>query len=139
MRADRASTTAKLIAAATVFLARDPRVADLVPPGAAEICARFVSVEALSSRWLRWAVRFAERATIPGLMLHFMLRKRFIEENVRASLAAGCEQVVVVGADQLHVRALRPGGDGGRRLSAQRGRDRGAGALSGAFVVLTLP
>jgi len=98
VRADRASTTAKLIAAATVFLARDPRVADLVPPGAAEICARFVSVAALSSRWLRWAVRLAERATVPGLMLHFMLRKRFIEENVRASLAAGCEQVVVVGA-----------------------------------------
>ena len=98
MRADRASTTAKLIAAATVFLARDPRVADLVPPGAPEICARFVSVAGLSSRWLRWAVRLAERATIPGLMLHFMLRKRFIEENVRASLAAGCEQVVVVGA-----------------------------------------
>ena len=98
MRADRPSTTARLIAAATVFLSRDPRVADLVPPGAAEICARFVSVAALSSRWLRWAVRLAERATIPGLMLHFMLRKRFIEENVRASLAAGCEQVVVVGA-----------------------------------------
>jgi methyltransferase (TIGR00027 family) len=98
VRADRASTTARLIAAATVFLARDPRVADLVPPGAAEICARFVSVAALSSRWLRWAVRLAERATVPGLMLHFMLRKRFIEENVRASLAAGCEQVVVVGA-----------------------------------------
>jgi methyltransferase (TIGR00027 family) len=98
VRADRPSTTARLIAAATVFLSRDPRVADLVPPGAAEICARFVSVEALSSRWLHWAVRLAERATIPGLMLHFMLRKRFIEENVRASLAAGCEQVVVVGA-----------------------------------------
>jgi methyltransferase (TIGR00027 family) len=98
VRADRPSTTAKLIAAATVFLARDPRFADLVPSGAAEICARYVSVEALSSRWLRWAVRLVERATIPGLMLHFMLRKRFIEDTVRASLAAGSRQVVVVGA-----------------------------------------
>ena len=98
MRADRPSTTAKLIAAATVFLSRDPRFCDLVPPGAAELCARFVSVEAVSRAPLSWAVWLAERATIPGLMLHFMLRKRFIEDTVRASLAAGCEQVVVVGA-----------------------------------------
>jgi len=98
VRADRPSTTAKLIAAATVFLSRDPRFCDLVPPGAAELCARFVSVEAVSRAPLSWAVWLAERATIPGLMLHFMLRKRFIEDTVRASLAAGCEQVVVVGA-----------------------------------------
>lgn len=98
MRADRPSTTARLIAAATVFLSRDPRFCDLVPPGAAELCARFVSVEAVSRAPLSWAVWLAERATIPGLMLHFMLRKRFIEDTVRASLAAGCEQVVVVGA-----------------------------------------
>ena len=98
MRADRPSTTARLIAAATVFLSRDPRYRDLVPPGAAELCARFVSVEAVSRAPLSWAVWLAERATIPGLMLHFMLRKRFIEDTVRASLAAGCEQVVVVGA-----------------------------------------
>ena len=98
MRADRPSTTARLIAAATVFLSRDPRYRDLVPPGAAELCARFVSVEAVSRAPLSWAVWLAERATIPGLMLHFMLRKRFIEDSVRASLAAGCEQVVVVGA-----------------------------------------
>jgi len=98
VRADRPSTTARLIAAATVFLSRDPRFCDLVPPGAAELCARFVSVEAVSRAPLSWAVWLAERATIPGLMLHFMLRKRFIEDTVRASLAAGCEQVVVVGA-----------------------------------------
>jgi len=98
VRADRPSTTARLIAAATVFLSRDPRFCDLVPSGAAELCARFVSVEAVSRAPLSWVVWLAERATIPGLMLHFMLRKRFIEDTVRASLAAGCEQVVVVGA-----------------------------------------
>ncbi|HXM83219.1 MAG TPA: class I SAM-dependent methyltransferase [Burkholderiales bacterium] len=98
MRAERPSTTARLIAAATVFLSRDPRFSDLVPPGAAELCARFVSVEAVSRPPLSWAVWLAERATIPGLMLHFILRKRFIEDAVRASLAAGIQQVVVIGA-----------------------------------------
>lgn len=117
MREDRPSSTATLIAAATVFLARDARVSDLVPAGAAERCARCLealsilkTVDALSHPALRWAARLAERATVPGLLLHFMLRKRWIEEAVRAALAEGCEQVVVVGAgfDTLALR-LAPG------------------------------
>jgi methyltransferase (TIGR00027 family) len=98
VRADRPSSTATLIAAATVLLARDRRWAHLVPGGAAEICARclhgFWSL-APRLRWLAWA---AERATIPGLMLHFMLRKRRIEDAVRGALERGCRQVVVLGA-----------------------------------------
>jgi methyltransferase (TIGR00027 family) len=107
VRADRPSSTATLIAAATVFLARDPRLAQLVPPGAAELCAR--CLEAASPRRLalaelasrpawRWAARLAERATIPGLLAHFMLRKRWIEQMARAALADGIGQLVVVGA-----------------------------------------
>lgn len=107
MREDRPSSTATLIAAATVLLARDARVADLVPPGAAERCAGYLesasplyakAVRALSRPALRWAAQFAERATVPGLLLHFILRKRWIGEAVRAALVEGCEQVVVVGA-----------------------------------------
>jgi methyltransferase (TIGR00027 family) len=107
MRADRPSSTAALIAASTVLLARDPRLADLVPRGAAGICARclealsplrLAAVELASRPALRWAARLAERATIPGLLLHFMLRKRWIEEAARAALADGIGQVVVVGA-----------------------------------------
>ena len=106
MRADRPSSTALLIAAATVFLARDPRLAPLVPAGAAELCARCLEAASprgllaglASRRGLRWAVRLAERATIPGLLAHFMLRKRWIEQAARAALADGIGQVVVVGA-----------------------------------------
>jgi methyltransferase (TIGR00027 family) len=66
-------------------------------------------VGALSHPALRWAPRLAERATVPGLLLHFMLRKRWIEEAVRADLAGGCAQVVVVGAgfDTLALRLSR--------------------------------
>ncbi len=107
MRADRPSSTALLIAAATVFLARDPRLAQLVPAGAAELCARCLeaasprrlALAGLASRpGLRWAARLAERATIPGLLAHFMLRKRWIEQAARAALAEGTGQVVIVGA-----------------------------------------
>jgi methyltransferase (TIGR00027 family) len=105
MRENRPSSTAALIAAATVFLARDPRLAALVPTGAAPVCARCLesvsllgTVQTVSRTGLRWAARLAERATVPGLLLHFMLRKRWIEEAVRAALAESCAQVVVIGA-----------------------------------------
>ena len=119
MREDRPSSTAALIAAATAFLARDARVADLVPAGAAAWCERCLeslggprlgALRALSHPALRWAARLAERATIPGLPLHFMLRKRWIEEAVRAALGAGCAQVVVVGAG-FDTLALRLAGE----------------------------
>jgi methyltransferase (TIGR00027 family) len=101
MRADRPSRTAVLIAAATVFLSRDPELALLVPSGAATWCRLFLKdplAKTLLHPALRWFVRLSERATVPGLMLHFMLRKRWIEEAVREGLAQGCREVVVIGA-----------------------------------------
>ena len=98
MRADRPSSTATLIAAATVLLARDPKLGHRVPAGAAEICARCLTRPWLMATQMRWLVWAAERATIPGLMLHFILRKRWIEDAVRGALARGCRQVVVLGA-----------------------------------------
>jgi methyltransferase (TIGR00027 family) len=98
VRADRPSSTATLIAAATVLLARDSKLGHLVPPGAAEICAPCVTgfwSVMIRMPWLVWA---AERATIPGLLLHFILRKRWIEDAVRGALGRGCRQVVVLGA-----------------------------------------
>jgi methyltransferase (TIGR00027 family) len=110
MRADRPSRTAVLIAAATVFLSRDPELALLVPSEAATWCRLLLKedplVKTLLHPALRWFVRLAERATVPGLMLHFMLRKRWIEEAVREGLVQGCREVVVIGAgfDTLCVR-----------------------------------
>jgi methyltransferase (TIGR00027 family) len=98
VRADRPSSTAALIAAATVFLARDRALAHLVPPGAAEICARCLSPLALLVSRLPWLARAAERATIPGLCAHFMMRKRWIEQAVRGALGRGASQVVIIGA-----------------------------------------
>ncbi|HZD20040.1 MAG TPA: class I SAM-dependent methyltransferase [Burkholderiales bacterium] len=98
MRADKASSTAALIAASTVFLSRDPALADFVPAGAAEICARCLTKRQLLATRVRWLCWSAERATIPGLMLHFMLRKRWIEQALRGAIMRGCRRVVVIGA-----------------------------------------
>lgn len=118
MREDRPSSTATLIAAATVFLSRNPRAADLVPAGAAAACAQFLvsasPAAAAVTRWIsrpgwRWIGRMAERATVPGLLLHFMLRKRCIEDAVRIGIAGGARQVVLIGAgfDTLALRLHR--------------------------------
>lgn len=115
MREDKASSTASLIAASTIFLQRDPRASPLVHADAAAACEIFLTsaapraaylVKLISNRWLRWAGRLAERLTVPGLPLHFILRKRFIEEAVAAGLADGFRQVVILGAgfDTLALR-----------------------------------
>jgi methyltransferase (TIGR00027 family) len=98
LRADKPSSTAALIAASTVFLSRDPALAEFVPAGAAEICARCLTERQLLLTRLPWLARAAERATIPGLMLHFMLRKRWIEQAVRGAIQRGCRRAIVIGA-----------------------------------------
>ena len=67
------------------------------------------------SRWLdrltnsksfRPLARALERATIPGIKLHYALRKRYLEEVAREALASGLRQVVIIGAgfDTLALR-----------------------------------
>jgi O-methyltransferase involved in polyketide biosynthesis len=107
-----------LIAAATVFLDGDPRLRGLVPTGAAAHCRRFIAaapaptraaVYALSHPALRWLAQLAEHSTVPGLMLHFMLRKRLIESAVTEAISRGASQVVMLGAgfDTLALRLHR--------------------------------
>jgi hypothetical protein len=89
MKPGHASATAKLIAAATLLLARDehasaasPAHAALVPPQAARLCRALLSgstgdrllrasAEHGATRWL-W--RALERATLPGIVRHYALR-----------------------------------------------------------------
>jgi methyltransferase (TIGR00027 family) len=118
MRDDRPSTTAALIAAATVFVASDTHYRFLVPVNAARLCMQFIAalpsalripLRALCRRPLRWIVRLLERATVPGLIMHFTLRKRFIESAVLEAIAQGATQVLIVGAgfDTLALRLHR--------------------------------
>ncbi len=114
MKADKASATARLIAAATVMCTRDPTTANLVTPGAAEWCEAFLSTSR-ADRWLRSSARsgvsraawrLLERATHPGIVRHWMARKQWIELQVRQALSGGIAQIVVLGAglDSLGVR-----------------------------------
>lgn len=62
--------------------------------------------------WFRRLCGLLERATLPGICLHFALRKRFLRSHAHRALAAGCTQVIVLGAgfDTLcmELKAARP-------------------------------
>ncbi len=115
MQRDAASATARLIALSSLFLRHDPRWGHLVPPLAAEASMWFLEasedpprllLKAIPRRWFRRLARAAERLTIPGILLHYAVRKRYLEEAVRTSLHEGFTQVVILGAgyDTLLVR-----------------------------------
>jgi methyltransferase (TIGR00027 family) len=107
LKDDRPSSTALLIAASTVYLKRDPLIAPLIPDSMEAASEAFLAhaspwiaacVRLVSRPGWRWLPRLAQHLAGPGLPLHFIVRKRFIEDNVRAALAAGTTQVVVLGA-----------------------------------------
>jgi len=115
MRRDAASATARLIALSTLFLRGDPRWGHLVPPAAAEASLWFLeanetrprlALKTVSRQWVRRIAQAAECLTIPGILLHYAVRKRYLEEAVRMTLHEGFTQVVILGAgyDTLPLR-----------------------------------
>jgi methyltransferase (TIGR00027 family) len=52
----------------------------------------------LRKAWFRALCGVLERATLPGISRHFALRKRALRGHAHAAIAAGCRQVVVLGA-----------------------------------------
>jgi methyltransferase (TIGR00027 family) len=66
----------------------------------------------LRKPWFRRLCLLLERATLPGICLHFALRKQILRRHAQAALAAGCTQVIVLGAgfDTLcmELKAARP-------------------------------
>jgi methyltransferase (TIGR00027 family) len=104
---EHASRTALLIAASLVLLHHDPKRSRFVSKTAVDLCARVLEDHSSQTRlflkivqqtWFRPIAKFVERITIPGILLHYALRKKCIRELVRSALANGVAQVVILGA-----------------------------------------
>jgi len=104
---EHASRTAQLIAASLVLLHHDPKRSRLVSKTAVDLCAHVLEDHSSQTRlflkivqqtWFRPIAKLVERITIPGILLHYALRKKCIRELVRSALANGVPQVVVLGA-----------------------------------------
>ena len=107
MQNEQASRTALLIAGSLVLLHHDPKYTRLVSKTSADLCARVLEKHSSQTRlfskivrqsWFRTVARFIVRITIPGILLHYALRKKCISDLARSALANGIAQVVIVGA-----------------------------------------
>lgn len=107
MRENKISATAYLIAISTVFLYKSRLTGNLVPAQSAYLSERFISMRSRCARWISQAlvagcfrpfVDALERWTLPGIQLHYALRKRYLEEVARDALKDGVRQVVAFGA-----------------------------------------
>jgi methyltransferase (TIGR00027 family) len=104
---EQASRTALLIAASLVLLHHHVKYSRLVSKTSADLCAHVLENHSSQTRlfskivrqsWFRPIARLIERITIPGILLHYALRKKCIRELVRSALANGVAQVVILGA-----------------------------------------
>ena len=107
MQDDQASRTALLIAASLVLLHRDAKHSCLVSKTSADLCAHVLEKHSSQTRlfskivrqdWFRPIANVIERITIPGILLHYALRKKCINELARSALTNGVAQVVILGA-----------------------------------------
>jgi methyltransferase (TIGR00027 family) len=114
MKPDKPSRTA-LVVAAGLQLAdtRSAPSADAMRVGEQVLHRAYPRLASLLRRaWFRRLCNMLERATLPGICLHFALRKQIVRRHAHAALAAGCTQVIVLGAgfDTLcmELKAVRP-------------------------------
>lgn len=115
MRDTKASSTAQVIARSIVLISQDRKLRHLLPSGAAEASIWFVEefsktsglfVKCSQWSWFRVMCHLLERCTIPGIILHYVLRKRYLEDVARAAIQEGFQQVIVLGGgfDTLALR-----------------------------------
>jgi methyltransferase (TIGR00027 family) len=104
VRDGKPSNTALIVAAGLQLVRPVPATASVLPHdaiarGAALLRAAHPRMEALlRKRWFMRLCGVLERSTLNGTSLHFALRKSTLRRHARAAIAAGCSQVVVLGA-----------------------------------------
>ena len=107
MQNEHASRTALLIASSLILLHHDAKYSRLVSKISSNLCAHVLEKHSSQTRlfskivrqgWFRPIARLVERLTIPGILLHYALRKKCISELACSALANGVAQVVVLGA-----------------------------------------
>lgn len=104
MKANQASNTALIVAAGVQMLARDPEYSNLVPAPMAAHGQRLLRTShprlasLVARHWFRTLAYATEKITLPGILLHYVLRKKVIREYAMQSVAAGARQIVLIGA-----------------------------------------
>lgn len=106
MKDDRPSSTSLLIARALLLAAATPRLRPLIVDECATLTRRLLAAAepahwfdlTLRHPFLRCAPFAVERLFLPGILLHWLVRKRLLDALAHEALTAGCRQIVVLGA-----------------------------------------
>ena len=120
MKDERPSDTAILIARSICLAERDPSLRAILPDESAELSRRLLEHAShpgwfefcLSRPWARRLLFAAERLLLPGIFLHYLVRKNRIAAFAADAVKTGCAQLVVLGAglDTLAWRETRRSG-----------------------------
>jgi len=102
----QASSTAFTVLQGVVYIAGHPQHADLVSDEMQEASVQILSdsqegrkrLGQLNSWFFRPLIPLLEKLMMPGITLHYVLRKRFIENYVLKSIQEGATQVINLGA-----------------------------------------
>ncbi len=104
MKKDLPSDTAILVARSILLASEDKQLRKLLAAGEREILQQILE-GVIGGTWFDFArshastrrlVFLAERWLLPGIIAHYLARKRQIETTVRKSIADGLEQVVII-------------------------------------------
>lgn len=104
MRDEMPSDTALLVARSIVLAAQDERLRKLVSDGETQTLRRILGEGggwfglARRQAWARGVFLKGMDLMVPGIVAHYLARKRWIEIAVREALAGGASRVVVLGA-----------------------------------------
>ena len=118
MRSDRPSATATFIARSLVFWAREPFPRRLIGSHALALALASLRAAGIDERrwwrlcgisWVRRVIWTCERWMLPGIVLHYVLRKCAIDQAVVRAVEEGCQCLVLLAAgfDALAWRTMR--------------------------------
>ena len=106
MKENQASSTAFSVLQGILYIAQSTPYAFLVSDEMASIGNKIMSaseegqkrIQQIQSPWFLVALKIKEYLLLPGITLHYVLRKRYIEDKTRQVIADGVTQVVNLGA-----------------------------------------
>lgn len=117
MKEGEASSTAFTVLQGVLYIAKSSKHKGLVSKEMEEACLKLISgseegrrrLEQLNSGWFKASIPLIEQAVMPQITLHYVLRKRYIEESVLEAIKKGATQVLMLGAgfDTLSYRLAK--------------------------------
>ncbi|AWB65214.1 hypothetical protein C2869_01585 [Saccharobesus litoralis] len=106
MKDDQASSTALSVLQGIIYVSNKPQFANLVSTETANAGKKILAatrqgqkrLKQLSNPLFVAAVPLMEKLMMPGITLHYALRKKYIEDTVLNAINDGCTQVLNLGA-----------------------------------------